>query len=140
MKLFKKAKDGGPESRVYGFFVIEAKKLFTIAGLRFEDGSREAYHSHAFNAMSWLLTGTLIEHVLHEDGRVEVVQYWPSLRPIITRRDRCHKFVSYGVSLALSFRGPWSPTWFDVVDGKRITLTHGRQVVDDTLDDEPEVI
>ena len=49
MKLFKYMKDGGPESTVWGYFLIEIKSLFTIVLLHFKNGSREAYHNHAFN-------------------------------------------------------------------------------------------
>jgi len=47
MRLFQKAKDGGPESPVDGYFLIEIKSLFSIALLKFNNGGRENYHTHA---------------------------------------------------------------------------------------------
>ena len=50
MRLFFKSKDGGPDSSVTGYWLIESKKLFSIVLLKFDGRSREAYHTHAFNA------------------------------------------------------------------------------------------
>lgn len=116
-------KDGGQESRVWGYWLIELKQLFSIVLLRFEDGSREAYHSHAFNAISWVLRGKLVE--FHIDGRVEV--HTPSLRPIITTRDTFHMVESRGRTWVFSLRGPWADTWREYIPGRgEVVLAHGR--------------
>lgn len=120
MKLF--GKDGGPESTVWGYF-FELKRLFSIVFLRFENGSREAYHSHAFNSISWVW-GELTEY--HLDGRVEV--HKTSWRPVITRRDTFHKVSSKGRSWVFSLRGPWAKTWQEWVDNRFVTLSNGRKV------------
>lgn len=124
MKLF--TKDGGPESRVWGLFLVEIKWLFSIVLLRFEDGTREAYHSHAFNAVSWVLSGRLVERHYF---RHSVDVHTPSIWPIFTRRSTCHKVSSSGRTWVLSFRGPWSDTWEEIIDGEKRTLAHGRKVV-----------
>lgn len=129
MKLLSKGKDGGPESKVWGYWLIESKLLGSIALLRFEDGSREAYHDHAFNAISWLLSGELVEDNLNTMKQVNV--YQPSLKPIITRKDTFHRVTSVGRSWAITFRGPWQNEWHEhiPVDGTNLTLTHGRKVL-----------
>ena len=136
MKFLKKCKDGGPESKVWAYVLVEIKGLFSIMLLKFEHGSREAYHSHAFNAVSWLLSGRLEEHTLRPgaDGwSQDATVYQPSLRPIFTPRERLHQVRSVGRSWALSFRGPWVDKWQEVLDLEftrpTITLTHGRKVV-----------
>ena len=128
MKLFYKAKDGGPLSHAWGYWLIEWKPVFSIALLRFEDGSREAYHNHAFNAISWLLSGELYEY--GKGGNV-LRCYLPSLWPIWTPRERMHKVVSKGRSWAITFRGPWRKSWNEYLPqtGQHVTLTHGRQEV-----------
>jgi hypothetical protein len=127
MKLFKVAKDGGPESHTTGLFVLELKRLFSIVFLHFEDGSRDAYHTHAFNAISWIFKGKLVEHEL--DGTVKT--YRPSLIPIITTRDTFHKVVSEGDTWAFTLRGPWLKKWREYIpsDKRFITLTNGRKIV-----------
>jgi len=123
MKLFKRGKDGGAESTVTGYWLCEFKSLFSIVLLKFENGTRDAFHTHAFNSVSWLLRGKLIEH-LHNSDRIGV--YLPSLRPIHTSEETYHKVESVGRTWVLSFRGPWAKTWQEyTADGER-TLTHGR--------------
>lgn len=127
MKFFKLMKDGGPESRVSGFFFAEIKKLFTVVLLHFWDGSREAYHTHAFNAISWVLKGKLIENEISGQKRI----YWPSLKPIRTPRNMFHKVESVGDTWVFSLRGPWVDKWEEFLpeQNKFITLTHGRKVI-----------
>ena len=127
MKLFSLAKDGGPDSHVTGFFLVEIKSLFSIVLLHFANGTREAYHSHAFNAVTWVLKGEFQERML--DGKVNIFK--PSLKPKITLRSTFHKVFSVGSTWALSFRGPWTNTWKEFLPSTRkfVTLTHGRKIV-----------
>ena len=69
MRFLKRMPDGGPERSVTGFWLIECKSLFSICILRFNGPSRDAYHSHAFNAISWLLRGCLFELLLDSGFR-----------------------------------------------------------------------
>lgn len=127
MRLFETAKDGGDKSTVTGFFIIEMKWLFSIVLLHFADGSRDAYHFHAFGALSWVLKGKLTEHML--DGRVKV--FTPSLRPKVTPRKCFHKVVSDKDSWVLTIRGPWINRWREYHPQTKefVTFTHGRKVV-----------
>jgi len=136
MKLFSFSKDGGPESTVFGYFLVEIKKLFSVVLLNFKDGSREAYHEHAFDAISWVLKGKLIEHHVENELNMDVevkwtTQYRPSIIPIITKRSTFHKVVSEGDTWVLSLRGPWSDTWREFLpkENRLIMLTHGRKEV-----------
>jgi hypothetical protein len=51
MKFLSKCKDGGPESPVTAYVLVEIKSLFSVMLLHFS-GTREAFHSHAFNALT----------------------------------------------------------------------------------------
>jgi hypothetical protein len=129
MKLLRKAKDGGPDSTVTGYWLIEWKRLFSIVLLRFDNGSRDAYHDHAFNAVSWVLSGTLIEYVSRLQSLADIRLYRPSIRPVLTSRETMHKVVSRGTTWVLSFRGPWRDTWNEVTPEGTRSLTHGRRVI-----------
>ena len=131
MKFFSKMKDGGPESYVVGYWLVEIKSLFSIVLLHFSNGSREAFHSHAFNAISWVLRGQLKEELLNKNV---TKQYKPSIIPVWTPRANFHKVTSIGDSWVLSFRGPWNSKWKEYLpnDNKYITLTHGRKISNDT--------
>lgn len=126
MKFFHKAKDGGPESTVTGYWLVESKALFSIALLRFDHGSREQYHTHAFNSISWVLGGELREE--HIDGRVEF--HGRSVAPVVTKRSTWHRVFGVFTKPAWVFtlRGPWHKTWqeYDPRIGGCYTLTDGR--------------
>lgn len=131
MKLLFKNKDGGKHSNVTGWWLVESKRFGSIVLLCFDKGSREAFHNHAFNAVSWVLKGNLIEMV-----RINSITYphslCPSLKPIYTPKERVHKV--YGVAdktWVISFRGPWNKTWQEYLPAtdEYITLTNGGKVV-----------
>lgn len=126
MKFFKKMKDGGPESTVTGYWLIESKRFFSIVLLKFEGRSREAFHTHAFNAWSWILPFGmgLTEHFT--DGTSKF------LKPdslVYTPRESMHKVDSNGTNWILSFRGPWVDKWNEINENGFQTLTHGRKVI-----------
>lgn len=134
MKFFKTAKDGGEESHVTGFFIVEIKSLFSIVLLHFRNGTREAFHSHAFNAITWFLKGQVTEHRLYPGSQTFgpiVTQFLPSFVPKITLRSNLHKVFSLGDTWALSFRGPWKDSWIEYrsTEKKFVTLTHGRKTI-----------
>jgi hypothetical protein len=126
MKWFYKGKDGGYESTVTGYWLCEIKSLFSIVLLKFENGSRDAYHEHAFNSVSWVLSGELIEYGL---GKKLLGWYMPSLEPVITKRETYHQVVSIGTTWVLSFRGPWTKTWREYRPEGEVILTNGRKEV-----------
>lgn len=144
-KFFYKGKDGGDESNVTGYWLFESKRFGSIVLLCFDKGSREAYHTHAFNAISWILKGKLEERSLHtldicdKDGSIihtskweEVTEIKPSLKPIFTSRERFHRvFGMAEKTWALSFRGPWLKTWkeFRPKEERTVILTNGRKEV-----------
>lgn len=128
MKFLSIRKDGGPKSHSTGLFLIEIKSLFTVVLLHFSPGSRDAYHTHAFNAISWILKGKLLEHI---KGVPYHNVYTPTTGPIFTPRSCFHKTVSEGHTWALSIRGPWARQWKEYIpsEDRTITLTHGRKEV-----------
>lgn len=129
MKFLSLSKDGGPRSTVWAYWLVELKPLFSVVLLRFDNGTRDAYHSHAFDAVSWVLRGRLVEICI---GALTpgVRTYVPSVRPVITKRDTFHKVHSVGRTWVLSFRGPWVDRWREyTIKGGEQTLTHGRKRV-----------
>ena len=117
-------KDGGPLSRVW-MYGIEFKRFGTLALLKFEDGSREAYHDHAFNSVSLVLSGCLVEARLF-DGEPPVHTTFRRGRIVFTSRKNLHRVYSVGRSWVLTVRGPWAKEWHEFIDGRLITLRWGR--------------
>ena len=128
-KWFYVGKDGGKESNVTGYWLIECKPFFSIVLLKFDQGSREAFHTHAFNAISWMLSGECLEETIDS----KKIKLLPSLLPIITKRSRFHKVIGITkTSWFLSFRGPWKRSWKEYLPETKenITLTNGRVRID----------
>jgi hypothetical protein len=125
-RFFYKKPDGGKDSGVTGYFLLEWKIAFSVGILRFNKGSREAFHSHAFNAITWWLKGKVTEETLGSDW---LQDFQPSLKPKITLRSKFHKIFAHETTYALTFRGPWVDTWNEFKNGRLIKLTHGRKEV-----------
>lgn len=102
-----KRKDGGNESPVDAYFLIEIKDWFSIAILKFNKGGREAYHTHAFDAYTWFLKGNLVE----EDVNGESYVYERSLVPKKTLKSKNHRVKALSDSWCFTIRGKWGKTW-----------------------------
>lgn len=129
MKFLKYGKDGGKDSTVTGFWLIEIKSLFSIVLLKFEIGSREDYHNHAFHALSWFISGEVDE--MHLDGRI--LNWRPSIVPKLTLRSCFHRVYAKRPTYCFSIRGPWTKTWQEYFPSTATfqTLTNGRRIVHD---------
>jgi len=128
MRIFNRAKDGGPKSPVDAFFLFEIKSLCSIALLRFNECGRNEYHTHAFNALTWFLHGELVEQDI--DGSYHI--YRRSLFPKLTRRSKNHRVYAYRTSWCFTIRGPWVATWTEDSATHHTVLTHGRKIVERT--------
>lgn len=127
-RFFYTKPDGGLESGVTGYFLVEWKPFFSIGLLHFKKGSREAFHSHAFNAVTFWLKGSVTEVKWPTlSGRA----FSAGLKPKYTPRENFHKVVAHDDTYALTLRGPWLDYWYEFKQGKRFTLTHGRKVVNE---------
>lgn len=119
-------KDGGPLSKVSGFF-LESKKVGSAVLLRFEPGTREAFHTHAFNAWSLILGPGRLEETFFGEATPRVHKPGTVLH---TAKEDFHQVRSVGTTYVLTFRGPWEDLWQEVdEDGNLLVLTHGRKVV-----------
>ena len=127
MKFFSIGKDGGPESNVTGFFLVEIKSLFSVVFLKFAKGTRESFHSHAFNALTLWLNGQVCEEYPDGKGRP-----WFPGDLKFTPRHLMHRVRAYVDSYAVSIRGPWDPTWqeFNSTTQETTTLGQGRVEID----------
>lgn len=133
MRVLNKAPDGGKASGVTGFFLIEWKTLFSLVLLHFEKGTREAFHEHAFNAITLWLKGRVREHILivpDQGSSAQVtIRDFRAGQMKLTPRSCFHKIEALESTWALSVRGPWVDRWREWRRGKLVTLTHGRKEV-----------
>ena len=125
-KLLESAPDGGEHSPVTAYFLFECKYLCSVAVLRFNKGGREAFHTHAFDALTWFLWGSMEE----EDIDGTMYQYKRHLCPKLTRKSKNHKVRATKVSWCITLRGPWEKTWTEHLHGVKTRFTWGRKVTD----------
>ena len=127
MLFFNKRKDGGSKSNVDGYFLIELKSLFSVAVLKFNEGAREEFHSHAFDALTWFVKGDLTE----EDVDGSLYTYRKSFIPKLTPKNKVHRVIANKDSWCFTLRGKWVEKWFEITSDKKIKVnfTHGRKVV-----------
>lgn len=127
MKFFSIGKDGGPKSNVTGLFLVEIKSLFSIVFLKFAKGTRESFHSHAFNALTLWLKGQVCEEYPDGKGRP-----WEPGEFKFTPKKLMHRVRAFVDSYAISVRGPWDLTWQEYNESTKAitTLCEGRKVVD----------
>jgi hypothetical protein len=125
-----KKKDGGPDSPVDAYFLFESKRFGSIALLKFNEGMRQQYHSHAFTAWTWFISGLMAEQkYLETEDIYELYSY--SLIPKITPKTLIHRVAAIKNSWCFTIRGPWDNTWieYDPVKNKTTTFTHGRKIL-----------
>ena len=127
MKIIKSAPDGGKGSGVTAYFLLEWKKGFSIALLKFNEGSREAFHSHAFNAFTWWIKGEAVETLYPSKQNLT---WFPSFKPKFTPKGNTHKITAKKTTWAFTIRGPWDDKWIEVKGDEKITLTHGRKILE----------
>lgn len=132
MRFFEKAPDGGANSGSTGYFLVEIKWLFSIVLLRFTARTREAFHEHAFNALTVWLKGSVLERTVcvtpGDDTFTAYVDFktFSAGNVKYTPRGQCHQIAPLTqTAWAISFRGPWLDTWREWVGGGWRTLTHG---------------
>lgn len=135
MKFLTKMKDGGPLSPVTAYVLIEYKPLFSIMLLKFKKGTREEYHTHAFNALTWFILGKMFEERLHlginNDYFKIVKRYKKSIFPKITTKDNLHRITAKRNSWCFTIRGPWVNAWYEYneLTNTKTYLTHGRKII-----------
>jgi hypothetical protein len=124
MRILQKTKDGGPDSSVDAYFLIELKGWFSIALLKFNAGQRKAFHTHAFNAWTWFIKGDLLEFTYPS---MDYRRYKRSWLPKVTKKSHNHRVRAKVDSWAFTIRGPWDETWTEDENGVTTTFTHGRK-------------
>lgn len=128
MRILSKAKDGGHDSPVDAYFLIEIKSLFSMALLKFNKGTRNNYHNHAFHALTWFIKGDLCEISINSESKYWYKRSW---FPKLTKRDKMHKVLALKDSWCFTIRGPWNKTWkeYNPINKEEITFTHGRKII-----------
>lgn len=132
MKFLQWGTDGGKESGVNGFWLFEIKSLFSLVILFFNKGTRENYHSHAFNAYTFFIYGEIEEQILNSNTKI----WKPSIYPKYTPKSRFHRVKALEKTCCISFRGPWQKYWYEYSpkNNQYLLLTNKRKIISTNLD------
>jgi hypothetical protein len=95
------------EQRVSELTILEWKKLFSLKLFHFHKtaGKQDRFHTHAFNAVSFLLKGNYTEEVV-KDGRVVALPRNRS-RLIFIPKNEYHRVTKGEGCYTLLLTGPW---------------------------------
>ena len=101
--------------------VLEWKKLFSIKLFHFHktEGSQDRFHTHAFNALSFLLKGNYTEEVL--DGKKVLRLPRNRSKIIFIPKGQFHRITKSEGCRTLLITGPWDAEWSElrhIVDSK----------------------
>lgn len=99
------------EQNVSEITVLEWKKFFSIKLFHFHKtaGKQDRFHTHSFNAVSFLLTGNYIEEII-KDG--EVVALNRNRNKIIyIPKNEYHRITKSDGCRTILITGPWAKYW-----------------------------
>lgn len=108
MMVFWKRKDIElGDQRVSELTILEWKRFFSIKLFHFHktDGKQDRFHTHAFDAVSILLTGDYVEEVI-ESGRIVKLDRSRS-RFLFIPKDSYHRITKSNGCRTLLITGPW---------------------------------
>lgn len=125
------------------FTIIEIKYLFGIIVNIFNTDNQDRFHSHAFNAFSWMIRGYYYEEVIvSETDPSKYHPYWLGVS-VITKKIEKSRFIpknyihkitkSSPNAISITFEGPWDKNWNEFFDDGRIKhYSWGRKVLYDS--------
>lgn len=105
--IFKKKKINLGEQPVTEWTLLEYKKWFSIKLFHFHktEGYQDRFHTHAFNAYSFLLKGDYIEEIIENGHILKVAR--SRERMLFIPRDSYHRITKSNGCWTLLFTGPW---------------------------------
>jgi hypothetical protein len=130
--LFRKKQVALGKGSVTQYTLFENKKLFSIIFYKWNTIDQIRFHTHAFTAFAFLLSGWYWEKVKYND--IEMTNFvnqplWPRYLP----KNYCHaiKNAKPG-TLTMVITGPWQKHWYEYFPDKGhwIKYTWGREKVE----------
>ena len=108
MLFFKKLPEWWARTKCGLLRVWVISNVVIVALLKFNKGSRENFHSHAFNAFTWFLFGDMMEErFIGKSGQqpiIEHTRYKFGLKPKFTSKENLHLLLRHKTSWS-SIRG-----------------------------------
>lgn len=109
--FFKKKRIDLGEQSVTELTILEYKKWFSIKLFNFHksEGVQDRFHTHAFNAYSFLLKGDYTEEVLEDNKIVKCLR--SRSKALFIPKDSYHRITRSKGCVTLLVTGPWGETF-----------------------------
>lgn len=119
---------------IIAYTIFEHKYLFSIIVYNWKTVKQNRFHSHAFPAMAFLLSGKY-EQEVYKNGEIKVdyVNQW--LKPRYLPRNYTHRIMKAEPNTwTIVFTGPWMNYWYEYFDDTKtwVKYTWGRKVIEKT--------
>ena len=132
MIFFKKKRIELGEGHILQYTIFEHKKFGGIWIYNWKTIIQNRFHTHAFNAIAFLLWGSYTEAVLDNDGTIieKEVNQW--MKPRFLPMDYTHKILKAKPNTwTIVFFGKWKETWKEYFEDTNtwVTYTWGRKII-----------
>lgn len=112
MVIWKRKKINLGDQCVTELTILEWKKLFSIKLFHFHktDGKQDRFHTHAFNAVSILLSGDYVEEVIDDTNTIVPLKR-SRKRFLFIPANQYHRITKSDGCRTLLITGPWGNTF-----------------------------
>jgi hypothetical protein len=142
MKLFTKKRVELGDGFIVQYTLFESKYFGGVWIYNWKTIKQNRFHTHAFNAYAFLLSGSYTEEVI-EDGVIKnnTVNQW--MKPRFLPKNYCHRILKAEKNTwTIVFFGKWIPYWYEFFDDTKtwIKYSWGRKVIDKIEGDETTIL
>lgn len=131
IKMFQKKRVELGDGHIIQYCIFECKYLFSIILYNWKTIKQNRFHSHAFSAIAFLLSGAY-EQEVYKNGqiRTEKVNNW--LTPRYLPKNYTHRIMkAESRTWTIVFTGPWMKYWYEWFEDTNtwVKYTWGRKVL-----------
>jgi hypothetical protein len=132
MVLFKRKRVELGDGHIIAYVLFEHKNLFSVILYNWKTIKQNRFHSHAFAAIAFLLSGSYNQARFSKGVRwTETVNQW--LKPRYLPKNYTHCILDAAPNTwTLVLTGPWIKYWYEYFDDTNtwVKYTWGRKVVE----------
>lgn len=142
MLFFKKKRVELGTGYIMAYTLFESKHLFSIIFYNWLTIEQNRFHSHAFPAVAFLLSGSYEEEYL-DLGQVKINKVNAWMKPRYLPRNYTHRImVAAPRTWTVVFVGPWSDNWYEWFQDSKVWVKYGwgRKVIDKSHETPLELI
>jgi hypothetical protein len=124
------------DGHIIAYTIFESKYLFSIIIYHWKTIKQNRFHSHAFPALAFLLSGSYDEEVVVA-GKISRRTVSSILKPRFLPRNYTHRILqARPKTWTIVFTGRWIKHWYEYFDDSKqwVKYTWGRKVISKSID------